>query len=229
MLRLALVLLAACEKSGPVEETPGSSSTAGSSSPATPRALPDAAVATLPNDAQKLAPDAAPVDPSFADLMTVDGEIGVAESMGTRGRPGSDLATQIQDVRDRDKVRIGGRTGRGSSPVGRIAVSGKEAFDETTLTPERVLLKMRSTYMSGIKGCYKTYLAKDPSARGKVRLTFTVNEAGRTLMPKAAGFATELDDCLSQRMTAWLFARPKDRDGEATEASFALVLELVPD
>jgi hypothetical protein len=83
--------------------------------------------------------------------------------------------------------------------------------------------------MAGLKRCYKEHLKKDASARGKVTLSLTVNETGRTVKGAAKGFASEVEDCFSAQMSSWRFPVPKDKDGEATEASFAITLQLVPD
>lgn len=115
------------------------------------------------------------------------------------------------------------------APTGRIQVADKQTFDESTLTPDIVLSKIKSAYMAGLKRCYKEYLKKDPSARGKITLSLTVNETGRTVQGKANGFAGEVDSCITNQMSSWRFPVPKDSDGEATEASFAITLQLVPD
>lgn len=115
------------------------------------------------------------------------------------------------------------------APAGRIQVSDKQTFDESTLTPDIVLSKIQSAYMAGLKRCYKEYLKKDASARGKVTLSLTVNETGRTVQGKAKGFASEVDACITSQMASWRFPVPKDSDGDATEASFAITLQLVPD
>ena len=115
------------------------------------------------------------------------------------------------------------------APTGRIQVSDKQTFDDSSLTPDIVLSKIQSAYMAGLKRCYKEYLKKDASARGKVTLDLTVNETGRTVQGKASGFASEVDSCISSQMASWRFPVPKDKDGEATEASFRIALQLVPD
>ena len=84
-------------------------------------------------------------------------------------------------------------------------------------------------YMAGLKRCYKNYLKKDPTARGKLELALTVNETGRTINGKAKGLVPEVDDCVNGLMGSWRFPIPKDKDGEATEASFSITLQLVPD
>ena len=123
----------------------------------------------------------------------------------------------------------GGGKGPEKGPAGRISVSDKQSFDESTLTPDIVLAKIQSAYMAGLKRCYKTYLNKDASARGKVTLSLTINETGRTVKGGAKGFASEVDSCIEGLMTSWRFPIPKDKDGDATEASFAITLQLVPD
>lgn len=114
-------------------------------------------------------------------------------------------------------------------PAGRISVSDKKSFDESSLTPDAVLRKILGAYMSGLKRCHKDLLKKDPTARGKVKLAFTVNESGRTVSPKASGFNPDLDQCIEGLMSNWRFEVPKDSDGEPTEASFEIALQLVPE
>jgi hypothetical protein len=115
------------------------------------------------------------------------------------------------------------------APTGRIQVAEKQTFDDSSLTPDIVLSKIQSAYMAGLKRCYKEHLKKDASARGKVTLELTVNETGRTVKGAAHGFASEVDDCITNQMASWRFPVPKDKDGEPTEASFRIALQLVPD
>ena len=85
--------------------------------------------------------------------------------------------------------------------------------------------------MAGLKRCYKEHLKKDASARGKVTLEFTVNETGRTVNgQRRSGFAERSRRLHHRRRCRAGASRcPKDKDGEATEASFAITLQLVPD
>jgi hypothetical protein len=115
------------------------------------------------------------------------------------------------------------------TPAGRISVADKQTFDDSTLTPDVVLAKIQSAYMAGLKRCYKEYLKKDASARGKVTLAFGVNATGRAVNGAAHGFAGEVDQCIGGQMGSWRFPVPKDKDGEATDASFSITLQLVPD
>ncbi|HET7504983.1 MAG TPA: hypothetical protein VFK02_28360 [Kofleriaceae bacterium] len=199
----------------------------------------------------------------FADLLTGEGVNGTSEGDMSKRRPGADLGSQINEVREGGQVvKVGGGAGRTSrgdgevrvgtghgpningpgatesagggktqerAPSGRISVADKQTFDESTLTPDIVLAKIQSAYMAGLKRCYKEYLRKDASARGKVTLALTVNETGRTVKGAARGFAGEVDECIGGLMAGWRFPVPKDKDGEATEASFSITLQLVPD
>jgi hypothetical protein len=123
----------------------------------------------------------------------------------------------------------GGKTTE-KAPEGRITVGTKQTFDDSTLTADAVLQKIKSAYMSSLQRCYKTYLAKDASARGKVTLDLTVNESGKTTEGTASGFpAAEVNACITGLMGSWRFPAPKDKDGEATSASFRIQLQLVPD
>lgn len=121
----------------------------------------------------------------------------------------------------------GPKTERG--PSGRIQVSDKQSFDESSLTPDIVLSKIQSVYMAQIKRCYTNYLKKDASARGKIQLKLTVNETGRAVKTSASGLASEVDDCIANLMVSWRFPVPKDKDNEPTEASFSIALQLIPE
>ena len=123
----------------------------------------------------------------------------------------------------------GGGKGEEKAPGGRISVSDKQTYDDSTLTADVVLSKIQSAYMAGLKRCYKNYLAKDASARGKVTLSLTVNESGRTTGYNVKGFASEVDACIKGQMGTWRFPVPKDADGDPTEASFQISLQLVPE
>ena len=143
-----------------------------------------------------------------------DARVGNGKGPGTQGPGGQEQAGG-------PKVESG--------PSGRISVSDKQSFDESTLTPDIVLAKIMAAYMAGLKRCYKEYLKKDASARGKVSLKFGVNATGRLVNGQASGVADEVSSCIQGQMGLWRFPIPKDKDGEATEANFAITLQLVPD
>ncbi len=143
-----------------------------------------------------------------------DARVGTGKGPGINGPGGTETAGGPKEEK---------------APAGRISVADKQTFDDSSLTPDIVLAKIQSAYMAGLKRCYKEYLKKDASARGKVTLELTVNETGRTVSGKANGFAGEVDACITGQMASWRFPVPKDKDGEATEASFRIALQLVPD
>ena len=114
-------------------------------------------------------------------------------------------------------------------PTGvRIAWTNKPTTDdETSLSPEVVWSKVNAAYMSGLQRCYREYLKKDSSARGKIQISFTVNTMGRATTYKASGVATEVEACVTERMAGWTFPIPKDSANKATTAAFSLSLALV--
>ncbi len=172
-----------------------------------------------------------------------------------RARPGSDLGAQLDQVRESGAaVSVGShgtrgdgeaRTGLGSGPRigdgpatvgdeargprGRISVSGKQALDDTDLPVDKVLSMVLSRYLGGLKRCYSNVLKADPTVRGKVELSFTVNEAGRVTARRAKAPTAELGTCVERLMSSWRFPAPKDDDGEPTEASFVVFLQVIPD
>lgn len=115
------------------------------------------------------------------------------------------------------------------TPTGRISVSSKASSDDSNLTADAVLDKIRKAYMAAITRCYTQYLKKEATSRGTVALSFTVNETGRLVNGSAKGFAGEVDTCIQGNMSTWRFPAPKDKDGEATDADFVIKLALVPD
>lgn len=251
---IAALLLIACNQrdAPPAPRDPAPPAKPVASAPA-PREIVPIDAAPPPPPVAVAPPDAAPKHPSggrshddevrleedaakFADLLTAEGSD--TADLDTRRRPGADLGQQIADVRDSGTVAVGGgasRRGSGTTsvaadpPRGRISVVSKQAFDDSTLTADAVLAKMMATYMAGLKRCYRERLAKDPTARGKVTLAFTVNETGRAVNGQARGFDDDSGACMTGLMAGWRFAIPKDADGEATEAAFAITLQLVPD
>lgn len=146
-----------------------------------------------------------------------DPRVGTGTGPGVSG-PGGPVSATGPDGKGNEKV-----------PTGRITATDKKTFDDSSLTPDAVQRKILSAYLAGLKRCHKELLKTDPTARGKVKLNFTVNESGRTVSPKATGFADSLDSCIESQMGNWRFDIPKDSDGEPTDASFEISLQLVPE
>jgi hypothetical protein len=190
----------------------------------------------------------------FADLLTAEGSGHDLEGELSNRRPGAELGAQIAAVREGGtQVAVGGGAGRAATgsgtalggvrmpgedpggavevntPAGRIAIAGKEALEDSTLTVDAVLMKIQSAYMAGMKRCYKQGLKQDPTLRGAVALAITVNETGRSVRPTSSGMNRELDACFEGLMANWRFPVPKDQDGEAMEAPFRIKLVLTPE
>ena len=157
--------------------------------------------------------------------------IGNGGSGGSRGdgdpKVGTGTGPKISGPGRVDSSGTGKEDDKG--PTGRITVGSKSSDDDTSLTPDAVLGKIQSAYMNNIKRCYTTHLKVDPSARGKVALSFTVNESGRATGGRAKGFADEVDSCITSLMGSWTFGKPIDADKAPTTAEFSITLQLVPD
>ena len=110
-------------------------------------------------------------------------------------------------------------------PASRVKLGRSTSTDNTSLTPDAVMKKIRSVYMRGLKACHKQLLKKDPSAGGKVRLKFRVGASGRVTRAAVKGFNPMVDACIQNRVSGWRFSPPKE-DGEATDATFNITLQL---
>jgi hypothetical protein len=155
--------------------------------------------------------------------------VGGGAGRGSRGGDSRVGTGKGPDINGPGGTEVAGGPKVEKAPQGRISVSDKTGGEDTTLSPDAVLSKIQNAYMSGLKRCYKNYLNKDASARGKVTLALTINETGRTVKGAAHGFASEVDECITGQMSSWRFPIPKDKDNEATSADFAITLQLVPD
>jgi hypothetical protein len=176
--------------------------------------------------------------------------------MGSR-QPGVDLDKQIAEVRDRNyKIgdgtqtsRVDDRSGIGTTPDrplvndptltqtparpdeeprGRIIPGDVIPDTRTTLTAAMVLDRIKTVYMSGLQRCYVLGLRDDGELSGRVKISFTVDERGKVIDPDAAGVSAKVDSCISNQMSTWRFAIPRDKDGDATNASFTVSLALQP-
>jgi hypothetical protein len=117
-----------------------------------------------------------------------------------------------------------------SGPSVRVLPGDPPTGDRTTLTPDAVLSRVMGMYLSQLQRCYRDYLKTDASARGRVTLAFTVNTSGRVVSAQASGVAQLVDTCIQTRMSAWTFEVPRaKRGGDATEASFDITLQLLPE
>jgi plasmid stabilization system protein ParE len=113
------------------------------------------------------------------------------------------------------------------APRGRVSVGTKAALDDTTLTSDLVLQKLTTAYLSAIHRCWRTQLAADPQAHGKLALAFGVDARGKIDQPTATGMAP-VDACVSAAMAGWTFPIPRAPNGDATTARFTFTLQLTP-
>lgn len=111
------------------------------------------------------------------------------------------------------------------APGSRISPT-RPSGDSSFLDPNKVLSRIKSVYMSGLKRCHKKLLKKDPTAGGKVKLKFRIGPSGRVTKAKVSGFESGVDSCIQKLVMGWRFAVPKDEDGEPTDADFSLTLAL---
>jgi hypothetical protein len=105
------------------------------------------------------------------------------------------------------------------------ACAGSARSVETYRADTRALLETRS---AAIKTCYDKTLAGDPSAKGIVAVTFTVEkktgEVKKAMLDSAKTSASgALSECVLQAIAGLKLAPPDANDGEAT-----FVYELAP-
>jgi hypothetical protein len=192
--------------------------------------------------------------------MTGVGPNGRAVDDAASRRPPADLAAQVEQARESNQhvdigtsgrrfrpgdARIGNGQGlvvdapKGIDPIARGQETGpsvrvvpaeRPVGDDNTLTPDAVLARIMTLYVSQLQRCYHDYLKTDASARGRVALAFTVNASGRVVSPQASGVASIIDSCIQTRMGGWTFAVPRAKQGgDPTEASFDITLQLLPE
>jgi hypothetical protein len=89
------------------------------------------------------------------------------------------------------------------------------------LTVDTMVDKINTTYIRGLRRCYNKGLAIDPSIRGKVTLTFSINSYGN-VSGQATGISTQVDNCVASLIKTWRFGRPTDR----REANYRISLVL---
>lgn len=88
------------------------------------------------------------------------------------------------------------------------------------LTPALALARIQSAYRAGVQRCYQSRLKRDPSARGRVVVTFTVDDTGRVAFRRAQGVHRTVEQCVERAMSRWAFPPP------AEQTTFRLALRL---
>ena len=110
----------------------------------------------------------------------------------------------------------------------RVTISKTQTHDPSTLKPAQVTAKISSSYLSAVRRCYQTTLAKRPGARGALTLDFTVNAVGKVEGVSVTGFDTGLAACVQTAVTAWRFPIPMSAYAEPRAARFSVGLALTP-
>ncbi|HET9988621.1 MAG TPA: hypothetical protein VFQ65_08870 [Kofleriaceae bacterium] len=205
---------------------------------------------SLPSDPDQLARDAS----RMASILTGDEGAHGFGGMNHR-QPGADLARQMDDAQHRtvtigdnghtsrvdDSARVGtGRDLHVDQPQAlipaetthqertvRIVIKPLPGIgDATTLTPQAVLDKIQSAYLAGLQRCYRLGQNEDAGLEGKIAIEFSVDAHGRVADPAAAGLTPKVDGCVQGFMSSWHFGIPKDKAGQATDATFKIALVL---
>jgi hypothetical protein len=112
------------------------------------------------------------------------------------------------NVRDLHEDRFGAARSPGggeaaeNAPSGRISVADKPTGGVSSA--------VRSRIRSAIERCYREHLKKDASARGKVTLSFLINETGTVTLLAHDVVAPEFDECITSQTATWRFPISKN-------------------
>ncbi len=181
------------------------------------------------NEIGKRLPPGESLQKQIDEIRRGTGEVKVGNDKGSRptdpgrigtGPAGPDIGeqrmTKVTPTHEEKPVRIV------------LVPSGpkKPRVEQGSLTVDMVLARINSDYMSGLQRCYRLDLAQDQTLSGKIAISFTVDEKGRTTDSAAKGLTSSIDSCVDRLMGGWRFPSPKDKDGEPTEESFKVVLSL---
>jgi hypothetical protein len=104
---------------------------------------------------------------------------------------------------------------------------GKRAPKPVALTPDVALSRIQDAYRGGVQRCYHARLKREPRARGRMIVTFTVDETGRVASGNAKGVGRALGKpielCVERAMLRWSFPAPR------AETTFRVALALSSD
>jgi hypothetical protein len=88
------------------------------------------------------------------------------------------------------------------------------------LTADVALQRIEGHYRGGMHACYRSALKRDANARGRIVVTFTVDDRGQLSFREAKGISPAIEACVERAMSKWTFPRPP----EAT--TFRLAFQL---
>lgn len=100
-------------------------------------------------------------------------------------------------------------------------VGATMAAMNAALTVDKMVDKINSAYITGLRRCYNKGLAVDASLKGKVTLTFSISAYGN-VAGEATGISKQVDSCVASAMKTWKFGRPSDK----REANYRISLVL---
>lgn len=140
------------------------------------------------------------------------------------GGPGGPGGAADEDRKGPGDIAGGG----GGKPKKGKVTLGPAGGDKKTGSwdPTDVTNKIKRVYMSQLQRCHERALAGDPTAGGRVELSFQITETGRATGPSANGFSSTVDTCIEGVMRTWSFPPPKDEDGDPFEAYYSLTLSM---
>ena len=98
-----------------------------------------------------------------------------------------------------------------AAPVAREVRAPEQAPRVTPpLTPDVALQTIQTSYLGSMQRCYRARLKRDAAARGRVVVTFTVDESGKLAYRQARGVGRSLEACVEQAMARWSFPKPSE-------------------
>jgi hypothetical protein len=117
------------------------------------------------------------------------------------------------------------RSSDAAEPPLSLVLTGVRVAPATTLTAVIVQNKVASAYFAGVKRCYRSVLAGNPSQPRKLEMSFTVSVNGRMIRPNVTGPAHDLVACVASLVASWRFPIPKDHDGEPLEVQASMTID----
>lgn len=152
---------------------------------------------------------------AWADMLVGESYEGEGESIMGKA-PSNDLAKQVGDLK--------------KGPGGHVTIDGLKVSDEKALPSDKIVAKIKSVYMDGVLRCYRPRLEREPTARRKVRIPFTIGEKGKVVRENALTTPGDgdLGACLRMQVPSWRFAVPRNPAGEPITVDVVLDLTLSP-
>lgn len=110
-----------------------------------------------------------------------------------------------------------------SAPSQAVTAAAYPQSPTVRLTPDVVLATIRDRYLSGVERCASRHAKLGVTSNGRVIVSFTVDEQGKTRDGDAHGFTKRVDGCIRAQVARWTFPAPKK------QSAFSLGLQLSTD